>query len=192
MPRPTAPTRAGFTLIEMIVTLIVLAIVSAIILPRLGGNRDREFDLVTDRVADLLMMYAQRESLGRRPIGLWLDAANHRLVLTVVGEDAQAGGRQAAWMLDAFVRPVVLPEDVVVLDVQADGESIDVSQYPLQTEPGENRPSIAIILEGPSEVVTVALASHALAPVKVRGDSYHNYLGGPVDLDAAGRDREDW
>jgi len=192
MMRPRRPARAGFTLIEMIVTLIVLAVLAALTLPRLGGNRDRNFDHVTNQVADLLMMFAQRESLGRRPIGLWHDAVNHRLVLTVVGADDQSTGRQAAWMVDGFVRPVVLPDDVAILDVQADGDSIDITQYPLQTEPGKNRPAIAIILEGPSEVVTVALAAHALAPVKVHGDSYFNYLGGPVDLDAAGRDREDW
>ena len=45
---------------------------------------------------------------------------------------------------------------------------------------------------GISVVVTVALPSHALAPIKVSGENYMDYLGGPVDLDAAGRDREDW
>ena len=189
---PRRPARAGFTLIEMVVTIIVLAVLAAITLPRLGGNRDRNFDLVTDRVADLLMMYAQRESLGRRPVGLWHDTINRRLALTVAGVDADSTDRQTAWLVDRFVRPVELPDDVSLVDVQAEGQSIDISQYPLQTEPGENRPAIAIILEGPSETVTIALASHALAPIKVRGDSYDSYLGGPVDLDAAGRDREDW
>lgn len=187
-----APTRDGFTLIEMIVVILIIAIMASFTLPRLVGNRDRNFELVADRIADLLTMFAQRENLSRRPIGLWEDTVNRRLALVVLDADANDPGRQSNWVVDRYVRPVTLPDDVAITDVQADGEPVDIGQWPLQTVPGQNRPAVAIVLEGPHDVITIALASHALAPKKVAGDAYHEYLGGPIDLDAAGRDREDW
>ncbi|MCZ6836319.1 MAG: type II secretion system protein [Planctomycetota bacterium] len=184
--------RVGFTLVEMIIVIVLIGIMAAMTLPRLTGNRDRMFDLATDQVGDLLMMYAQRESLGRRPIGLWEDTMNHRLVLMVLDQDEMSTETTSAWVIDRYVKPVVLPDDVNILDVQAEGQSVDISQWPLQTEPGKNRPAIAIVLEGPERVVTIVLASHALAPFKVNGDNYFDSLGGPIDLDSDGRDREDW
>ena len=96
------------------------------------------------------------------------------------------------WVMDRTVRPVPLPQDVSIYDVHADGESVDISVWPLQVEPGQTRPDIAIILEGPNGVVTVVLAGHALAPMQIHSEAYAEWLGGPIDLDAAGRDREDW
>lgn len=95
-------------------------------------------------------------------------------------------------MIDRFTKPVRLPLDVSIVDIQADGHPVDISQWPLQTKPGKKRPAIAVILEGADRIVTIALASHSLVPIKVYGDSYLQFLGGPIDLDAAGQDREDW
>ncbi len=192
MTRRPSTSRPGFTLIEMIVVIIVIAIMASITMPRLTGNRNREFELVADQVSDLLMMYAQRESLGTKPVALWEDSSKRQLVLAILEQDEQDPTAQPIWVPDRFVRPVRLPDGVAIVDVQADGESIDITQSPLQTEPGKNRPVIAVILEGPNGVVTIALSSHALSPRKVYGENYLDYLGGPTDLDAAGRDREDW
>ena len=64
MHRHYRPTRCGFTLIEMIVVIIVMAIMASLTLPRLFGNDRRQFQHVADQVSDLLMMYAQR--VGRQ------------------------------------------------------------------------------------------------------------------------------
>lgn len=192
MTPPRHPSRFGFTLIELTVVIIIIAIMASVALPRLTGNRDREFELVADRVADLLMMYAQRESLGTKPVGLREDITNHQLVLMILDLDERQVDAQATWRVDRFARPVKLPPDVIIVDIQADGQPVDISQWPLQTVPGKKRPAIAVILEGDDRIITIALASHALAPIKVYGDTYLEFLGGPIDLDAAGRDREDW
>ena len=191
--RPTTATsRRGFTLIELIIVMVIMAIFATMALPRIFGNNDRRFQQTADEVADLLMMYAQRNTLGARPIGLMQDTQRHRLALMTLEVDEESLDKQSYWALDRNIKPVLLPDDVVIFDVHADGESVDISQWPFQSEPGQPRVSLAIILQGPSGIITIALAAHALAPIQTYSKEYAQWLGGPIDLDAAGRDREDW
>lgn len=192
MHRHTSPIRFGFTLIEMIVVIIVMAIMASLILPRLFGNDRRQFQNVADQVSDLLMMYAQRESLGTKPVGLWENTERRQLELMTLEVFDDSVERQSGWVIDSTVRPVSLPNDVSILDVQADGESVDLSEWPMQSPPGQLRPSLAIILEGPSGIITIAMASHSLVALQIHSEQYAEWMGGPVDLDAAGLDREDW
>ena len=192
MHRHTSPIRFGFTLIEMIVVIIVMAIMASLILPKLFGNDRRQFQNVADQVSDLLMMYAQRESLGTKPVGLWENTERRQLELMTLEVFDDSMERQSGWVIDSTVRPVSLPNDVSILDVQADGESVDLSEWPMQSPPGQLRPSLAIILEGPSGIITIAMASHSLVALQIHSEQYAEWMGGPVDLDAAGLDREDW
>ncbi len=192
MNRHTSPIRFGFTLIELIVVIMVMAIMATLILPRLFGNDRRQFQNVADQVSDLFMMYAQRESLGTKPVGLWEDTDRRQLKLMTLEVFDDSLEKQSDWVIDHTVRPVSLPNDVSILDVHADGESMDISQWPLQSPPGQLRPSLAIILEGPNGVITIAIASHSLVALQIHSVQYAEWMGGPVDLDAAGRDREDW
>ncbi len=192
MNRQTRPIRFGFTLIELIVVIMVMAIMATLILPRLFGNDRRQFQNVADQVSDLLMMYAQRESLGTKPVGLWENTERRQLELMTLEVFDDSVEVQSGWVSDRTVRPVSLPNDVSILDVQADGESVDLSEWPMQSPPGQLRPSLAIILEGPSGIITIAMASHSLVALQIHSEQYAEWMGGPVDLDAAGRDREDW
>ncbi len=192
MLRHNSPIRFGFTLIEMIVVIIVMAIMATLILPRLFGNDRRQFQNVADQVSDLLMMYAQRESLGTKPVGLWENTERRQLELMTLEVFDDSVELQSGWVSDRTVRPVSLPNDVSILDVQADGESVDLSEWPMQSPPGQLRPSLAIILEGPNGIITIAMASHSLVALQIHSEQYAEWMGGPVDLDAAGLDREDW
>lgn len=187
-----ATNHRAFTLVEMIVVIIIIGIMASIILPRLVGNENRRFQLAVDEVSDLLMMYAQRESLGTKPVGFWEDAQKHRLVLMTLDIDERTPNDPALWIIDPTVRPVKLPDDVEVVAIHVDGEEVDLTEWPLQANPGESRPDLVVILSGPSGIITIALASHALSPLQIHSESYSQWLGGPIDLDAEGRDREDW
>ncbi|MFM7806416.1 MAG: prepilin-type N-terminal cleavage/methylation domain-containing protein, partial [Planctomycetota bacterium] len=50
--------RRGFTLIELIVVSALLAIVAALVVPRLTGMARREADVAAERLAELLSMFA--------------------------------------------------------------------------------------------------------------------------------------
>ena len=129
MRRQASPIRFGFTLIELIVVIIVMAIMATLTLPRLFGNNQRQFQNVADQISDLLMMYAQRESLGTKPVGLWQDTDRRQLNLMTLEVFDDSLETQSGWVIDRTVRPVSLPNDVSIIDVHADGESMDISGW---------------------------------------------------------------
>src|SRR5262245_48112392 len=100
-------TPRGFTLIEMIVVVVILAIMAAMVVPRLGSSQRREFHLAIDQVSDLLTMYAQRESLGQKIVGL--QYAGNEVRMMVLDYDNSRPGSPATWHTDVYVEPVTLP-----------------------------------------------------------------------------------
>ena len=64
-----------------------------------GANR---VDLSVEQVADLLLMLAQRDLLGQKPVGLM--QFDDRIELVVL--DTEAGGTYADWVRDASVSAV--------------------------------------------------------------------------------------
>ena len=192
--RPPRWSRSAFTVLEMMVVLMILAILATLAVPRLTGTARREFRLAVDQVSDLLTMFAQREQLGRRPVGLRYETADHRLALVVLDSDPDETDVVAAWTHDRHVSPIALPPHVFVQEVTADGDAVDINDWPLSTAPSERRPTIAITLlnERDGEVATLVLAGHAIVPQEIGAAAAGVYIAEPEDLDAAGRSREDW
>ena len=188
--------RRGFTLVEMMVVLAILAVIMAMTLPRMIGREGRVFQLTAERVADLLTMYAQRESLSSRPAAIWHDRQTHRIVLLALDTDDTRPGEAAAWRPDRTVKPVQLPPNVDIergIGASIDGATVDISQWPIATEPGKRRPRIEISLYADDgQVRTIVLPSHAMKPYRLDDEASVLAARLPVDLDAAGRHREDW
>ncbi len=176
------------------VVSVIIVIVMSLMVPRLGSTERRAFDNSVDAVADLLMMYAHRDTVGAKPVGLQYDAGRRTLLMMVLDDDGDPK-QVPAWTVDPFVRPVVLPPAVAADDllVFADGELVDLDRAPLGHAPGEKRPNIEVLMESTEGDyrVTLVLAPHAVSAR--RSDASDRYSARqPVDLDAAGRSREDW
>ena len=188
--------RPGFTLVEIVVVVAILAVVMATTLPRMLGREARVLQLSADRVADLLTMYAQRESLSSRPSGIWHDTETHRLVLMVLDADGGTLDQPARWRPDRTVKPVQFPPSIDAergVGVSIDGTMVDISRWPIATEPGKRRPSIEISLyDNDGRVKTLVLPAHALRPYDLDDTDALLASRQPMDLDAAGRQREDW
>ncbi len=188
--------RRAFTLVEMVVVVAVLAVVMAVTLPRMIGREGRMLQLAADRVADLLTMYAQRETLSSRPTGIWHDRDSHSIVLMTLALDDARPDEPVDWRPDRTVKPIKLPPNIDVergVGAAIDGTPVDISQWPIATEPGKRRPRIEISLfANDGRAKTIVLPSHALKPDHL--DDTDSMLASrqPVDLDAAGRHREDW
>ncbi len=173
----------------------VLAILSAMVVPRLGGHEKRLMSLAVTEVADMLTMFAQRDALSNRPAGIWHDTDRNWLVLMTLDIDEADPDEPADWWPDPFVRPVKLPpligENGVF--VRADGEPVDIRIWPLATAPGQDRPALQIMLMADDgSTRTLVLPGHALAPYLLTSDSDLTGVRVPIDLDAAGLRQEDW
>ena len=184
--------RHGFTLLELLVVLVILALLSSMIVPRFAGTERRALQLASDQLADLLTMYAHRATLGQKPVGVGYDPDRRAIMLLVIDIDDDRPDQPADWQVDRLVTPVKLPSTVDLLDARADGEPVDMALWPIANRPGKDRPTIEITLVGRDGETTVVLQSHAIAPRQIDPDGGGLAVRMPTDLDAAGRHREDW
>jgi prepilin-type N-terminal cleavage/methylation domain-containing protein len=187
-----AASRA-FTLLEMIVVVVVLAILATLIVPRLTGNQKREFRVVVDKIGDLLTMYGQRQNLGQKIVGIQhLLDGNAVALIELDASDAAAG--PGTWRIDPYVKPVRLPAFMTEYDIEfyVDGDPVDASDWPLSSEPGQERPTIEIHLRSPEDTASLILQPHGVAPIIINGENSSGISRVPIDLDGEGRSREDW
>ena len=187
--------RPAFTLIEMIVVLTLLGVLMALAVPRMIDRGRRDLQSAADQVADLLVMFAQRDALAARPVGIWHDAGRNWLVLVTLDVDPAKPDDPASWRPDRAVKPVKLP-DVIEgngVSVTADGKLMDVARWPAASEPGKPRPHLGIRLPSrDGRERTIVLPPHSIAPYTLDDANDLAAVRAPVDLDAAGRYREDW
>ncbi len=175
--------------------VVLLALLSSLTVPRIFGTQKRVFQQTANQVADLMLMYAQRDRLGQKPVGLLYSETDNWLMLVVLSEDDAIQGIDPSWELDATVAPVKLPSFIEAGDlvVYTDGISVDIRDWPLANSPGRDLPTIEIELYGPDgQLATVVLPSGAIAPDVYGFDQYPIPRAQAIDLDAIGRSREDW
>ena len=189
MPPKTITIRRAFTLLEIIIVIIMIAIMSSIILPRLSGTRNREFTLTVERVADVVLMYAHRNATSNQPAALQYNSELKEFsLLTKIEEEGER-----YWDFDALANPIRLPSwiDQDALSIYVDGDLTDTSQWPITSSPGEARPLIEIMLQWENRSAVISLAPHAIGPrVWLDGRGREPLM--PIDLDAQGRGQEEW
>lgn len=190
MSRPTDHHR-GFTLIELTITLVIMGLLATMIVPRLSGTARRSYDLGVDQVADLLTMYAHREQIEPRPVGLRYDSRRQTLLVVILDETTNE------WETDLLTRPVKLPAEIDgnAVTVYVEGGPVHIDEYPFSAEPGQLRPLLEIEVRplepDLADPVTLRLEPHAIAPRRSDRNAYFD-VRQPIDLDASGRRREDW
>ncbi|MBT5365560.1 MAG: prepilin-type N-terminal cleavage/methylation domain-containing protein [Phycisphaerae bacterium] len=191
MRSKTASIRKAFTLLEIIIVVIMIGIMSSIVLPRLVGTRNQEFTLIVERVADVVLMYAHRNTTSNQPAALQYNGEAKEFALLTKVEEEEEGDR--FWDFDPLAKPINLPswanEDL--LTIYVDGDLTDTSQWPVTASPGEARPLIEIVIRWEDRSALISLASHAIGP-KVWFDGSGVEPVMPIDLDAEGRGREEW
>jgi hypothetical protein len=180
-------------MVELLVVIMIIVLLATMMVPRLLHNDVRVFRATCDEVADLLTMFAQRDSITQQPVGLYYDEDAHRLMVQVYDIDPESMDRRAEWRRDRFIRPVQLPPFVQVLDVFEDQSPVDIRRWPLTSRPGQERPWIEVVLGGPDDMMrTIVLAPYEIAPYIYGDGEPPPSVATPINLNAAGRMREDW
>ena len=174
--------------------VVVLAILATLTVPRISGNEKRQFRLAVDQVGDLLTMYAQRQNLGQKVVGLLHDRSRNWIQLVVLDTEGSATDHVSSWRIDPHVEPVKLPRFIQETDVAIfeNGDAIDATEYPLSSEIGQERPNIEITLRGAGEYATLLLSPYGVSPTLTSSFGGTGVVREKSDLDAAGRNREDW
>jgi len=194
MPRrATAPkdrSSRGFSLVEALVVVAVLAVLAGLVIPRMGGVRRREEGAVVDRVADLMTMFAFRSSAGTQPVGILHDAASRSLELVILDIDPTQDGDPLVWQPDRLSMPVLLPDGMDLAEATEDSSLLPEGDWMVTSKPGGDRPRLEIRLAGRALEASVSLEPHALHPR--RSDRQVAGAREPRDLDEEGMDRERW
>lgn len=193
------PARRAFTLIEVMVVTVLMASLAVVLVLRLSGGASREFDLATDRVGDLMLMYAIRSEFADEPVGILLDPERNSLRLVV--RRGERGEFNDGWESDASVKEIRLPDFIegTSMEFSADGDSVDPSDRPLTNLPGQPRPRIELAMHSNDyrhpRTVRFILPSNAWRPIRIdsmRDEPLDSIARTPVDLDKSGSWQEDW
>lgn len=191
--RTQHPSRArAFTLIELIVVVVILAITAVAVVPKFTGTLRQESSNAVDRVAELMRLFAYRQALGSQQVALWRDGADGRIHLIVKDVDPADPTSAPEWRADRFAAPVALPEGLELLEIRKDDQRVDPSEWTIASVPGGERPKVEIRLAGHGVDATVVLPPGSPSVVRVDADKPEPFARAEIDLDQAGRSREPW
>jgi type II secretion system protein H len=82
--RRRAPVRAGFTLVEMLIVIVILAIVSAVTIPALRSNPDDELTTSANALTTLMQRSRQTAVERGETVALVVDAEHTRYWAMIV------------------------------------------------------------------------------------------------------------
>lgn len=194
---PAVPRRAdnrGFTLIEVIIAAMVIAVLAAMLLPRLNRSSSQTYESTIERVAALMSTFATREATGIQQVAMLQDPDTGEIGLSVMQRTLGEGSDSESpeWIPDPLTAPFRLPRGVEIADVIVDSDSIGGVDWMVASIPGGGRPRVEIRLVADGMDTVLVLESSAIAPVRIDSDRPAPPMREPIDLEGTGRSREFW
>ena len=199
----SAPTRIsrGFTLVELIVAIVVVAVLAAVAAPRLFVTDDRRALIEARDAAGLLSIIAQRAGHGSHHMALVYEQEKRELrleALRVLGERRNLQQRGAPrWGTDRLA-PTVGLSAVRLVDARFDGRRPENERsWRVEFVPGVARAHVEILLAtGTSNEPRwlLELLPYSAEPrlVDVSGGRRDEGVLRSLDLDALGRSDVPW
>ncbi|MFO0961887.1 MAG: prepilin-type N-terminal cleavage/methylation domain-containing protein [Phycisphaerales bacterium] len=188
----TARAARAFTLVEIIVVVVILAIAAAAIVPRFMGTARQEADNGIEQVAEIMRLFAFRQSLGAQQVAIWRDGTDGRIFLLVKDADPEDPKATPEWRPDRFAAPVALPDGLEIDEVRTDDKRVSPDEFTIASVPGTDRAKIEIRLVGHGLDTTLVLPAGSPGVVRVDADKPAPFARLPVDLDRSGRGEEPW
>ena len=183
-----ALARRGFSLMEAMVVVMILAIMATVVVPRLSAMVQRPARQSAILVGDFLTSVAQRDALTSQPLAIEFNGELNTLSLLVPADEP------GQWRRDLVIHPIQLG-DAFLVEASADGAMLDESQFRVEFRVGGARPLIEMAIsddrdsrnEGPFHVRLSPDAPRAV----VEGVSVQS-TADREDLDAAGKGEQPW
>ena len=182
----------GFTLLEVIIVVLIMALFAGIIIPRLAGMGRRAEALTVDKVADLLSAFGYRDSIASGTTAIEYSEATGSLTLLAMRRDQGNPEEPSVWSRD-LLAPVVTIPTTMTLRAYEDGKLLPDSNWSIITNSDGTRPKIKMELTGKATESSLVLDPWAQGPFVV--DELNPeivLLPDSFDLDAAGQDRVPW
>ena len=183
--------RRGFTLLELIVVISILAIVSSVVIPRLRGLSKGKADVACERLNELLSLFAWRDNAGSQQCAIYMNPDTGAIELWTLEPNPKKPTAPADWMPDRFVQPELIPEGVE-LEVIADGLRLDGNEWRIVGSPSGNRVRIEMKVIAEGFEALLVLAPGAAMPTRVDNGKVMDDQRAALDLDARGMSREPW
>jgi prepilin-type N-terminal cleavage/methylation domain-containing protein len=200
--------RPGFTLVELIVVIIILAVMAGVIVPRTLNVGSRQADVEARAAQQLLTLAAERDTLSVEPQAIEYDDASGELRLLVrrAGTVTTLGRNDSAdaWRPDPLLLPVVFTSSRLA-QAWADGRPLPGSQWRVVFSPSQPRPSLTLQVEHssdrsrssePGTAWQLVLAPDAAAATRLpvqAGQGFASLASArSIDLDAVGKGEKPW
>jgi len=195
--------RRGFTLIEIIATLLVVGVVLGLIVPRVRTTERRQAENSVRAAAQMVAIAAQRASTSSEVSALVYDHEEGTLHIEVLRQQRGNYDRtEQEWRRDGFAPEVTLL-GCRISELVTDGLVVREDSFRIVLEQGVSRPQISVTISqaGGDPVSVLAdgrswridLPAYALRPV-VTGliSAAPTGVPQPIDLDALGRVEQSW
>lgn len=187
----------GFTLIELVVVLVLMAVITGVIAPRLASGGARAAEAEVRRAAELLSTAGRRDTLTSQQIAIDFDGESSQMKLLVLRMPSAidaARGASPDWADDPMTMHVELKE-VMLLSVSADGAALDPGKFRIEFRQSGVRPAVLMTF-GQTEdrpAWTVSLPSGAFRAKVIAGeDRFADVEQTTIDLDRMGKGDEPW
>lgn len=197
MNRSPSPSPRAFTLIELIVVVVILAVIAGVILPRFTASPGRRAETSAILLADLLSAAGTREALTSQPVAVEFDSkTNTASLLDQRSRSPLDWNSRAEWAPDPLSPPVTL-DDADVLAVGVDGVPVDPARWRIEFTPGTARPAVRVVVgrHGASQAWRLDLPRGSMRTIVEPTD--RTVIQPPiepltVDLGSTGRGIEPW
>lgn len=191
---PSRVSRRGFTLIEVIIAAMVIAVLAAMLIPRLNRSSSQTYESTIEQMAALMSTFATREATGIQQVAMLQDPDTGEIGLSVMQRTLGQGSDSEApeWIPDPLTMPFRLPRGVEIADVIVDSDSIGGTDWMVASIPGGGRPRVEIRLVADNMDTVLVLESSAITPVRIDSDRPAPPIREPIDLEGTGRSREFW
>ncbi|GMV25631.1 MAG: hypothetical protein AMXMBFR58_16620 [Phycisphaerae bacterium] len=191
---PRSGVRA-FTLVELIVVLVILAIMAGVIAPRLASGASRAAESEVHKAAELISAAGRRDTLTSQQLAIDHDGQSLRLMKLQMPSAADAArGVPPEWVVDPLALPVEF-ENARIVSASADGAELNPERFHIEFRQAGQRPSVVIVLAQATGTSswTVSLTPGAFrARITSGEDRFADMDITSVDLDLAGKAEEPW